>query len=93
MIDMNIVYVAGVPVVPGSPGPIINVQEAQRFCEKHGFPVILKAARGGGGRGMRKVTSMAVSVLIWHVLCTFCITNSSIYQKFACKIYVVVKYP
>ncbi|PAA59692.1 hypothetical protein BOX15_Mlig018529g2 [Macrostomum lignano] len=46
---------AGVPVVPGSPGPIQSAKEVTDFCAEHGFPVILKAAFGGGGRGMRIV--------------------------------------
>ncbi|CAH6721733.1 pyruvate carboxylase 2 [[Candida] jaroonii] len=44
-----------VPVVPGTPGPIESVEEAEKFVEKYGFPVIIKAAFGGGGRGMRVV--------------------------------------
>jgi acetyl-CoA carboxylase biotin carboxylase subunit len=43
----------GVPVVPGSPGPIEDVDEALAFAEQAGFPVIIKAAAGGGGKGMR----------------------------------------
>ena len=46
---------AGVPVVPGTPEPIANVAEAEAFARTHGYPVILKAAFGGGGRGMRIV--------------------------------------
>ena len=49
---------AGVQVVPGSPGPVSNVEEALEFCETYGMPVIFKAAYGGGGRGMRKVTQI-----------------------------------
>ncbi|KAM0789369.1 hypothetical protein ACM66B_000199 [Microbotryomycetes sp. NB124-2] len=45
----------GVPVVPGTPGAIATYQEAQEFVDKYGFPVIIKAAMGGGGRGMRVV--------------------------------------
>lgn len=45
----------GVPVVPGTDGPITSFEEAADFCQKHGYPVILKAAYGGGGRGMRVV--------------------------------------
>jgi len=47
------VTAAGVPTVPGSPGPIETVDEALSFARKAGYPVILKAAAGGGGRGMR----------------------------------------
>ncbi len=42
-----------VPVVPGSPGPVEDVEEALGYAEKMGFPVIIKAAAGGGGKGMR----------------------------------------
>ncbi|KDE09592.1 pyruvate carboxylase [Microbotryum lychnidis-dioicae p1A1 Lamole] len=45
----------GVPVVPGTPGAISTYEEANDFVEKYGFPVIIKAAMGGGGRGMRVV--------------------------------------
>ncbi len=43
----------GVPVVPGTPGPVETVEEAMEFAATVGFPVIIKAAAGGGGRGMR----------------------------------------
>src|ERR671924_1532149 len=43
----------GVPIVPGTPGPIEDVDEALVFAEEIGFPVIIKAAAGGGGKGMR----------------------------------------
>lgn len=46
---------AGVQVVPGTPGPITSASQATEFCEQYGMPVILKAAYGGGGRGMRVV--------------------------------------
>ncbi|PIF01798.1 MAG: biotin carboxylase [Paludibacter sp.] len=46
---------ANMPLVPGSPSAITDVQEAIEFAEKIGYPVILKASAGGGGRGMRIV--------------------------------------
>ena len=45
----------GVPVVEGSDEPITDIEEAARLAESIGFPVIIKAAFGGGGRGMRIV--------------------------------------
>jgi acetyl-CoA carboxylase biotin carboxylase subunit len=46
---------AGAPVVPGSDGPLAGVDEAQTLADSMGYPVIVKAAAGGGGRGMRIV--------------------------------------
>uniref|UniRef100_A0A8D0APW0 pyruvate carboxylase n=1 Tax=Sander lucioperca TaxID=283035 RepID=A0A8D0APW0_SANLU len=46
---------AGVPVVPGTEYPITCLQDAQVFTQTYGFPIIFKAAYGGGGRGMRVV--------------------------------------
>jgi acetyl-CoA carboxylase, biotin carboxylase subunit len=43
----------GVPIIPGTPGPVEDVDEALEFAKKIGFPVIIKAAAGGGGKGMR----------------------------------------
>ena len=43
----------GVPVVPGSDGPLVSEETALKIAKKIGFPVILKASAGGGGRGMR----------------------------------------
>jgi len=45
----------GVPVLPGSPGVLSTAEEALELAEKIGYPVILKASAGGGGRGMRVV--------------------------------------
>ena len=46
---------AGVPVVPGSDGPLSSIQQAKELAEQVGYPVLLKASAGGGGRGMRPV--------------------------------------
>src|SRR5262249_56509379 len=46
---------AGVPVVPGSQRPLQDVTEAVEVADRVGYPVIFKAAAGGGGRGMRLV--------------------------------------
>src|SRR5687767_1052291 len=46
----------GVPIIPGTPGPIEDPDEALKFAREIGFPVIIKAAAGGGGKGMRVAT-------------------------------------
>jgi len=46
---------AGVPVVPGTNGTVADEQEALRFAQKIGYPLLIKAAHGGGGRGIRLV--------------------------------------
>ncbi|MEW9673724.1 pyruvate carboxylase [Ammoniphilus sp. 3BR4] len=48
---------AGIPVVPGTMQPIKSLQEAMLFAREHGYPLIIKASSGGGGRGMRIVRS------------------------------------
>jgi acetyl-CoA carboxylase biotin carboxylase subunit len=50
---------AGVPLVPGSDGAVTDIEEAKRISRKAGFPVIVKASAGGGGRGMKVVHSEA----------------------------------
>ncbi len=52
----------GVQVVPGTAGPVSSAEEALQFCEQYGLPVIFKAAYGGGGRGMRRVSNMEVCI-------------------------------
>ena len=46
---------AKVPVVPGTPGPVEKFEDVKAFTDEFGFPIIIKAAFGGGGRGMRVV--------------------------------------
>ncbi|MCI4398100.1 MAG: acetyl-CoA carboxylase biotin carboxylase subunit [Acidobacteria bacterium] len=50
---------AGVPTIPGSDGPVPTPDEAKRLAADIGYPVILKASAGGGGKGMRVIRSEA----------------------------------
>ncbi|WP_409294500.1 pyruvate carboxylase [Peribacillus sp. SCS-26] len=47
--------IAGIPVIPGSDGPVTSLEEVASFGQEAGYPIIIKAALGGGGRGMRIV--------------------------------------
>ena len=49
----NTMIDAGVPVIPGSTEPIYDAENGKRIADKIGYPVIVKAALGGGGKGMR----------------------------------------
>jgi len=48
---------ADIPVIPGTDGPVESLEEVQAFTQESGFPVMIKASLGGGGRGMRVVRS------------------------------------
>ncbi len=47
----------GVPVVPGTTEPLANPKEAEKLAKEFGYPILLKAAAGGGGKGMRVVSN------------------------------------
>ena len=47
----------GLPLVPGSDGPLVTIAEAHKVANAIGYPVLIKAASGGGGRGMKVVES------------------------------------
>ena len=49
---------AGVPVAPWSNGPVETIEEAREHAERIGFPLMIKAAAGGGGRGIRRVNDV-----------------------------------
>jgi acetyl-CoA carboxylase biotin carboxylase subunit len=56
----------GVPLVPGSPGEIATLEEAHQIAEKIKFPVLIKAAAGGGGRGMKVAYSADELAAAFH---------------------------
>ncbi len=57
---------AGVPVVPGSEGPVETEAECLRVAKKLGYPLIIKAVAGGGGRGMREAHNDVSLVKAFH---------------------------
>jgi len=57
---------AGVPVVPGTAEPIATLEEARVTAQKIGFPIMLKAAGGGGGKGMRRVEALPELDSAWR---------------------------
>ena len=58
---------AGVPVIPGSPGPVATLAEALEVARGIGWPLMLKAAAGGGGKGMRIVRNARELESAWTV--------------------------
>lgn len=49
------VAAVGVPVIPGSKGAVANIDEAKRIADEAGYPILVKASAGGGGRGIRRI--------------------------------------
>ncbi len=76
---------AGVPTVPGSDGPLgDDIDENQRVARDIGYPVIIKAAAGGGGRGMRVVhteASLANAVSVTKVEARAAFGNDTVYME------------
>ncbi len=61
---------AGVPVIPGSDGVVPNFEAAARLADEIGYPVMIKAVAGGGGKGMRMCRNMAELERNWYVAST-----------------------
>jgi pyruvate carboxylase len=57
----------GVPIVPGTNHALQSAEEALAFAEEAGYPVILKASMGGGGRGMRVVRNGEQQQAVVHI--------------------------
>ncbi len=73
---------AGVPILPGSPEPIESAEEAIELAKEIGFPVIIKAAAGGGGRGMRivrKEEELAINLETAQTEALAAFKNGSVY--------------
>ncbi len=75
---------AGLPVIPGSDGPVNDEKEALRIAEEIGYPVIIKAASGGGGRGMRVARDpqdLANAILIARAEAESAFGDASVYLE------------
>jgi len=77
---------AGAPVVPGTVSPLASVEEAEQVASEVGYPVMLKAAAGGGGKGMRVVQSQS------EVASAFSLTQSEAASSFGDPAVYIEKY-
>ena len=59
----NTMVEAGVPVIPGSKEPVYTVEEGEKIAGEIGYPIIVKAALGGGGKGMRVAQTPDLSLI------------------------------
>jgi len=79
----------GMPIVPGSKGSVDSVEEALKVGEEFGYPVIVKATAGGGGRGMQLVRNAAEMEVNWKTARTEALAafgNADVYiEKFLTK--------
>ena len=57
---------AGVPTIPGSEGIVDNLEDAQKIAQKIGYPIMLKATAGGGGKGMRIIPKAKDLLKAWE---------------------------
>lgn len=77
---------AGVPVIPGSDGTVESVEKALEIARKIGFPVMVKASAGGGGRGIRRVDdekALAAAFTAASQEALSCFANGAVYiEKF-----------
>ena len=74
----------GVPVVPGSEGTVKNVEDAIKIAEKIGYPVMLKAVAGGGGKGIRVVNSQNELITSYNLVkqeANISFNNDEIYME------------
>ncbi len=55
----DIALAVNAPLAPGTDGPVAGPDEARAFAQEHGLPIVIKAAHGGGGRGMRVVRELS----------------------------------
>ena len=85
---------AGVPVVPGSDGPVTDLAEAHRVAEDIGYPILVKAAGGGGGIGMalvKKASKLEAAISSCQDRGRSSFGNSAVYLKNTSKVLAILK--